>query len=95
MAARAAAVTAAGLIAAVDAVYLFASDHGEAVDVAVLAPALALAALLAAIGPFTRKRRDLLGASCAVVVVVAVLTGSSIGPLLVPPVLLLAYAALS
>jgi hypothetical protein len=41
-----------------------------------------------------RRRTALLGASFAIVLVVAVLTGLTIGPLLVPPLLLLLYAAL-
>jgi hypothetical protein len=94
MAARTAALAAAVLIAAVDVVYVVARQHGETADVAVLATALAVAAALAAAAPFTRRRSAFLGASFAIVLVVAALTGLTIGPLLVPPLLLLLYAAL-
>jgi hypothetical protein len=94
MAARTAALAAAVLIAAIDLVYLVARHHGETADVAVLSTALGVAAVLAATAPFVRRRTALLGASFAIVLVVAVLTGLTIGPLLVPPLLLLLYAAL-
>jgi hypothetical protein len=94
MAARTAALAAALLIAAVDVVYVVARHHGETADVAVLATALAVAAVLAAAAPFMRSRSAFLGASFAIVLVVAALTGLTIGPLLVPPLLLLLYAAL-
>jgi hypothetical protein len=94
MAARTAALAAAVLVAAVDAVYVVARHHGETADVAVLATALAVAAVLAAAAPFTLRRSALLGASFAIVLVVAALTGLTIAPLLVPPLLLLVYAAL-
>jgi hypothetical protein len=94
MAARTAALAAAVLVAAVDAVYVVARHHGETADVAVLATALAVAAVLAAAAPFPRRRSALLGASFAIVLVVAALTGLTIAPLLVPPLLLLVYAAL-
>lgn len=94
MAARTAALAAAVLIAAVDVVYVVARHHGETADVAVLATALAVAAVLASAAPFTRRRSAFLGASFAIVLIVAALTGLTIGPLLVPPLLLLLYAAL-
>ncbi|HET6642400.1 MAG TPA: hypothetical protein VFG93_03920 [Gaiellaceae bacterium] len=94
MAARTAALAAALLIAAVDVVYVVARHHGETADVAVLATALAVAAVLAGAAPFMRRRSAFLGASFAIVLVVAALTGLTIGPLLVPPLLLLLYAAL-
>jgi hypothetical protein len=94
MAARTAALAAAVLIAAVDVVYVVARHHGETADVAVLATALAVAAALAAAAPFMHRRSAFLGASFAIVLVVAALTGLTIAPLLVPPLLLLLYAAL-
>ena len=94
MAARTAALAAAVLVAALDLVYLFARHHGDAADVAVVSTALGVAAVLAAAAPFVRRRTAFLGASFAIVLVVAALTGLTIGPLLVPPLVLLLYAAL-
>jgi hypothetical protein len=95
MASRVAALGAAVLIAAIAAVYLVAVEHGKGADAAVIVPALLAAALLAAAAPFVERRVGLLGASFALVLVVAVLTGFSIGLLLVPPLLLIVYAAFS
>ena len=94
MAARTAALAAAVLVAALDVVYLVARHHGDAADVAVVSTALGVAAVLAAAAPFVRRRIAFLGASFAIVLVVALLTGLTIGPLLVPPLVLLLYAAL-
>jgi hypothetical protein len=70
-------------------------EHGKGADAAVIVPALLVAAVLAAAGPFVQRRVAFLGASFALVLVVAILTGFSIGLLLVPPLLLIVYAAFS
>jgi hypothetical protein len=93
MASKAAAFGAAALITAIAAVYLVAIEHGKGADAVVIVPALLAAAVLAAVAPFSSRRVGLLGASFALVLVVAILTGFSIGLLLVPPLLLIVYAA--
>ncbi|HVD26733.1 MAG TPA: hypothetical protein VNB86_12165 [Gaiellaceae bacterium] len=93
MASRIASFGAAALLLAIGAVYLVAVEHGEGSDAAVIVPALLAAAALAGAAPFSSRRVGLLGASFALVLVVAVLTGFSIGLLLVPPLVLLLYAA--
>ena len=93
MASRIASLGAAALLVAIDAVYLVAVEHGKGSDAVVIVPALLVAAALAVAAPFSSRRVGLLGASFALVLVVAVLTGFSIGLLLVPPLVLLLYAA--
>jgi hypothetical protein len=93
MASRFASLGAAALIIAIAAVYAVAIEHGEGSDAIVIIPALLAAAALAAAAPFSVRRVGLLGASFALVLVIAVLTGFSIGLLLVPPLVLLLYAA--
>jgi hypothetical protein len=93
MASRIASFGAAALLVAIGAVYLVAVEHGKGADAAVIVPALLVAAGLAVAAPFSSRRIGLLGASFALVLVVAVLTGFSIGLLLVPPLLMLLYAA--
>jgi hypothetical protein len=95
MASRVASFGAAALIAAIAALYGVAIEHGKGSDAVVIIPALLAAAGLAAVAPFTARRTSLLGAAFALVLVVAVLTGFSIGLLLVPPLVLLLYAAFS
>jgi hypothetical protein len=95
MASRIASFGAAALIVAIAAVYAVAIEHGKGSDAIVIIPALLAAAGLAALAPLSARRVGLLGASFALVLVVAVLTGFSIGLLLVPPLLLLVYAAFS
>jgi len=95
MASRIASLGAAVMLVAIAAVYVAAVEHGKGADAAVIVPALLLAAALAAVAPFTSRQTGLLGGSFAVVLVVAVLTGFSIGLLLVPPLVLLFYAALA
>jgi hypothetical protein len=99
MAARIAALGAAALIAAVDALYLYVINQEEgpndAATVTTFALALATAALLAVAGAFVRDRASrggLLGTSAALVTVLAVLSGFSVGPLLVPAVVMLLYS---
>jgi hypothetical protein len=95
MASRSAALGAAALIVAIAAVYVVAIEHGKGADAVVIVPALLAAAGLAGAAPFTQRRVGLLGASFALVLVVAILTGFSIGLLLVPPLVLIIYAAFS
>jgi hypothetical protein len=95
MASRIASFGAAALVAAIAVLYLVALEHGKGADAVVIVPALLAAAALAAVAPFTSRRAGVLGAAFALVLVVAVLTGFSIGLLLVPPLLLLVYAAFS
>ncbi|MDQ3778220.1 MAG: hypothetical protein M3310_05055 [Actinomycetota bacterium] len=100
MAARIAAFAAAAIVAAVAALYLYAvradGDADDAGSVAVFALALAASATLAGIAPFVRsghRRFGFLATAAVLTAVLAVVSGFSVGPLLVPAVLLLVYAA--
>ena len=102
MASRVAALVAAAIVAAVDVLYLyviFGEDEGnEAAIVTFVAASLALAALLAAGGALTNRRDrrgGLLGAAFVFTLVITIVGGLSIGPLLIPALLLIAFAALN
>ena len=102
MAARIAALGAAAIIAAVGVLYLYSVAADDEPDdgggVAVFALALAIAFALAAVGGFLgdrHRRFGFLGTAAALAAVIAVVSGFSVGPLLVPAVLMLLYAAFS
>jgi hypothetical protein len=99
MAARIAALGAAAIIAAVGVLHVYATladDESDGGNASVFAVGLAAAAALAVAAPFlgTRERRfGFLATAAALTTVLAVVSGFSVGPLLVPAVLLLLYAA--
>jgi len=100
MAPRIAALAAAAIVAAVDALYLyviFREEEGNDVAIVTLvAASLGVAALLAAVGGLMQRRDvrgGILGAAFVFTLVIAILGGFSIGPLLIPALFLIAYAA--
>jgi peptidoglycan/LPS O-acetylase OafA/YrhL len=102
MAQRIAGLGAAAILAAVAAFVLYAAavddDEDDGGNVAVFVIALGTAAALGAVGPFLRRRERRIGVIVTAAVLAAVLgavTTFSVGPLLVPAVLLLLYAAFS
>lgn len=102
MASRIAALGAAAILAAVAVFYVYAAaaddEPDDAATIALFAIALATAAALAATGPFLRVRERRIGflvTGAVLAAALGVVSTFSIGPLLVPAVLLLLYAAFS
>jgi hypothetical protein len=100
MAARIAALGAAVIVAAVAALHLYGTfdddEPGGAANAVVYAVALGTAAALAAAAPFVRgreRRFGFLATATVLVTALAIFAAASVGPLLVPAVLLLGYAA--
>jgi len=98
MAPRIAALAAAAIVAAVAVVYLYASSDDEASIRVSAGLAFATTAGLSVAGAFATertRRAGMLGTGAAFALAIAVVAAASVGPLLVPAVVLLVYAMLS
>ena len=98
MAPRIAALAGAAVVAAVAGVYVYGNLDGDASIVISAALALATTAGLAVAGAFAAdrtRRTGLLGTAAAFALAIAVVAAASVGPLLVPAVVLLVYSMFS